>query len=252
MSQENQGGAERINKAMAAAGFCSRRTADEWIKSGLVRVNGKLVTECGVKVAPGDEIEANGKKVRLSGKASKHFYIMLNKPVQVVSTVHDPEGRTTVLDILPEALKKERLYPVGRLDYFSEGLLLLTNDGALTERLTHPRYHLPKIYEVLVREEPSSAVLGRMRAGMTLAEGEKLAPVEVKLERAERGYSLTMTLHQGINRQIRRMCRDVGLTILRLKRLEQGPLALGELGSGKCRELTEGEVVLLRKACNLK
>lgn len=263
MENENKG--IRINKAMAGAGVCSRRGADELILRGAVRVNGQTVSEPGLLLRPGDELEVDGRKVDFAapGQEREHTYLMLNKPVQTVCTARDPEGRRTVLDLLPEKYAHKRLYPVGRLDYFSEGLLLLTDDGELTQRLTHPRYHLPKRYEVLVRAEggvPESA-LAEMRRGMTLAEGEKLAPLEAAiLEQGSRPdlrpgrnrVLLGLTLHQGINRQIRRMCRDLDLTILRLCRVGQGPLKLGDLGPGNCRELAAREVKLLREAAGLK
>lgn len=262
MENENKG--IRINKAMAGAGISSRRGADELILRGAVRVNGRTVTEPGLLLRPGDELEVEGRKVDFAapGQEREHTYLLLNKPVQAVCTVRDPEGRQTVLDLLPAEHSGKRLYPVGRLDYFSEGLLLLTDDGELTQRLTHPRYHLPKRYEVLVRAEggvPESA-LAQMRQGMTLAEGEKLAPLQVDVLqqgsqpdlRPGRGRTLLgLTLHQGINRQIRRMCRDLGLTILRLRRVGQGPLKLGNLGAGNCRVLAAWEVRQLREAAGL-
>lgn len=243
----------RLNKALALAGLCSRRAADDLIRAGAVRVNGVLITEPGSRIAPAtDAITVHGKPVRLESRegAAAHTYIMLHKPIQVVSTARDPQGRTTVLDLLPGSLRSKRLYPVGRLDYFSEGLLLLTDDGELTNRLTHPRYHLPKLYEIRVRETPTQAMLESMRRGMTLQEGETLAPVEVRI--AGEGRTLLLTLHQGINRQIRRMCRDLGLTILTLRRIGIGPLALGDLAKGTCRSLSSNEIAALKKAVGLQ
>ena len=243
----------RINKALAGAGVCSRRQADELIRQGRVRVNGITVTEPGIQIAPGDELAVDGKRVPLDRIEAGFTYLMLNKPVQVVSTARDPEGRKTVLDLLAPDYAGKRLYPVGRLDFFSEGLLLLTDDGELTQRLTHPRYHLPKYYEILVRERASEEALRTMRSGMTLAEGEKLAPVEVRRKSTTaKGELLEMVLRQGVNRQIRRMCRDLGLTILRLRRVGQGPLKLGGLASGQCRELSSEEAHDLRAAVGLK
>lgn len=242
----------RINKAMAQAGFCSRRQADEWIAAGQVKVNGVSVSEPGLRVRPGDTISAHGKSLRVGAAEQSHTYLMLNKPVEVVSTLSDPQGRRTVKDLLPETYADKRLFPVGRLDYFSEGLLLMTDDGDLTQRLTHPRYHLSKYYEVLVREEPAEHQLELMRSGMRLVEGEKLAPVGAKLlGKEKRGSLLGLTLGQGVNRQIRRMCRDLGLTILRLRRLKQGSVELGGLASGKTRELTPEEVFSLKKDVGL-
>ncbi len=244
----------RLNKALAQAGVCSRRAADELIKQGRVSVNGQTATELGLRVLPGqDSVAVDGKPVDLPapGASPERFtYLMLHKPVQVMATAKDPQGRTTVLDLLPPSWKNERLYPVGRLDYFSEGLLLLTNDGELTLRLTHPRYHLPKVYHVRLREQPDEKILDLMRSGMTLAEGETLAPAEVALLPG-RAVVLEMTLHQGVNRQIRRMCRDLSLTILSLRRVQQGPLSLGSLQPGEARALSPREVAALCAAVGL-
>lgn len=235
----------RLNKAIAASGLCSRRKADEFILAGRVVVNGVPEVNPGRQVQPNDAVAVDG---RLLNDAQHFCYLMLYKPVQVVCTVSDPEGRPTVMDYLPEDVRKLRLYPVGRLDYFSEGLLLLTNDGQLAQRLTHPRHHQPKVYEVLVRGAVPDAALTAMRRGMVLAEGEKLMPVEVDARPAANGTLMRMVLHQGINRQIRRMCRDFGLTILRLKRVAQGPLELGRLALGAARHLTAAEVAALKKS----
>ena len=247
----------RINKAIAGAGICSRRAADALILRGAVRVNGREVREPGLMLGPGDCLEVEGRKVSFGSASAAHpfAYLVLHKPAQVVCTAHDPEGRSSVLDFLPAAYAGRRLFPVGRLDYFSEGLLLLTDDGALTQRLTHPRYHLPKYYEVRLRIAaggiPETA-LEAMRRGMTLAEGEKLAPVKVeRLARGQGSETLGLTLHQGVNRQIRRMCRDLGLTILRLQRVGQGPLKLGDLNPGRCRELCPEEIRALYAAAGL-
>lgn len=247
MSEEN---GIRLNKAIASAGVCSRRKADELIRSGVVAVNGHVVREMGVSVRPGlDAVSVRGKAIDFGGEPEDLLYFMLHKPIQVVSTASDPEGRPTVLDFLPPDARAKRLYPVGRLDYFSEGLILLTNDGELANRLTHPRHHLPKIYEARLRERPDEKALVEMRRGMTLAEGERLAPVEAECEAD--GRCLRLTLHQGVNRQIRRMCHDLGLTILSLRRIAIGPLQLGDLPKGKCRPLRQNEVAALKKAAGL-
>lgn len=247
MNEEKQG--IRINKALAQAGFCSRRRADELVAAGRVLLNGAAVRELGVMVRAGDELSVDGKSVTVRAPRQEDFvYLMLNKPVQVVSTARDPQGRQTVLDLLPPEYSSKRLFPVGRLDYFSEGLLILANDGELARRLTHPAFHLPKHYEILLREDVPEAALLAMRSGLTLAEGEKLAPVEVKvLGKTGRGTRLAMTLRQGVNRQIRRMCRDLGLTVLRLARIGQGRLKLGGLPPGKCRSLTAEEIAQLKQ-----
>lgn len=238
--------AQRLNRAIAESGFCSRRKADELIFSGRVSVNGAVETHAGRRVLPEDSIAVDG--APLPGTQSK-VYIMLHKPVQVVSTASDPDGRPTVLSLLPREYAGTRLFPVGRLDYFSEGLILLTNDGRLSQRLMHPRHHLPKEYEVIVRDAVTQKALQTMRSGMRLAEGEVLRPVEVTARGMASGCTqLRMILRQGINRQIRRMCRDLGLTILRLRRVAIGPLRLGDLSPGRCRPLRERELAALRQA----
>lgn len=239
----------RLNKAIAASGLCSRRKADELILSGRVTVNGIAEPNPARQVSPEDALGVDGRP--LTG-AQDFYYLMLNKPVQVVCTVNDPEGRPTVMDYLPKNMRALRLYPVGRLDYFSEGLLLLTNDGQLAQRLTHPSHHQPKTYEVLVRGAVSDASLAAMRHGMRLAEGEDLMPVEVEASFTKGRTLLRMVLHQGLNRQIRRMCRDLGLTILYLKRVSQGPIELGGLASGRARQLTAAEIKVLKESVCLQ
>ena len=239
---------QRLNKAIAASGLCSRRKADEFILAGRVVVNGVPEVNPGRQVSPQDAVAVDG---RLLSRAQSFCYLMLYKPVQVVCTVSDPEGRPTVMDYLPEQQRRLRLYPVGRLDYFSEGLLLLTNDGQLAQRLTHPRHHQPKTYEVFVRGAVPEAALATMRRGMTLAEGEKLIPVTVDARLFQGRTLLRMVLRQGVNRQIRRMCRDLGLTILSLKRVAQGPLELKELAVGAARQLTREEIAALKKSVDL-
>lgn len=236
----------RLNKALADAGLCSRRKADELIQAGQVLVNAEPA-QSGLKVDPlRDTITVAGRVVSFAARNERPVYLMLHKPVHVVSTASDPQGRTTVLNLLPPEYNTTRIYPVGRLDYFSEGLLLLTNDGELTQGLTHPRHHIPRIYEVRLRQKPEHAQLATMRGGMRLAEGEQLAPVKVEV--AHDARTLRMTLHQGVNRQIRRMCRDLNLTILSLRRIALGPLSLGNLEKGKCRALRDDEVAALKKA----
>lgn len=240
----------RLNKVIASSGLCSRRKADEYILTGKVTVNGCLEMNPARHVTSEEKVTVAGKDIL---QAQKFFYFILHKPVQTVCTLADPQGRPTVIDCLPEAIRTiARLYPVGRLDYFSEGLLLLTNDGLLAQHMSHPRHHLPKTYEVIVREKPSPAALAMMREGMILAEGEKLLPVEIEEKILRSGnFLLRMVLRQGINRQIRRMCRDLGLTILRLRRVAQGPLLLGELPRGQVRELTAAELTALRQSVQL-
>ncbi|MEF3696536.1 pseudouridine synthase, partial [Desulfolutivibrio sp.] len=179
--------------------------------------------------------------------------MVFHKPVQTVTTASDPQGRPTVFELLPPEIPRQGLFTVGRLDFYSEGLLLFTDDGELTHRLTHPSTHVPKIYHVLVRGQVSEHTLAIMGQGMRLAEGEVLAPVTASVlyrETPERTL-LSLRLIQGVNRQIRRMCRDLGLTVLRLVRVAQGPIALGDLPRGTFRPLTPEEVSALRAAAGL-
>ena len=242
----------RLNKYIAQCGIASRRSADELVFNGRVTVNGIVAESPGIKVDPGeDTITVNGKLAILPGK-NTDVTILLHKPVETVTTANDPQGRTTVLDLLPKRLKELRPFPIGRLDYFSEGLLLLTTDGDLCYRLTHPKYHLPKVYLATIRGTVPDTALNTMRQGMTLKEGDQLAPAKVRLKKPVAGtQQLEITLIQGINRQIRRMCEELGLTILRLKRIGQGPISLGDLKRGQFRELDEKEVLALRKAVKL-
>lgn len=241
----------RINKYLAQCGVASRRGADELVRAGRVSLNGRVVDQPGAKVQPGlDQVAVDGQAVQPPDEAP--LVLALHKPVQVVTTLDDPQGRPTVLGLLPRELAARRPVPVGRLDYFSEGLLLMTTDGGLCHRLTHPKHHLDKVYEVSVRPVPSPRSLETMRRGMTLAEGDKVAGIRVETGPAASGRQvLTMTLVQGVNRQIRRMCRDLGLTVLALKRVRQGPVGLGDLAPGAWRILDDEETAALRKAVGL-
>lgn len=241
---------QRLNKAVAASGHCSRRKADDLIQAGRVRVNNLLEINPARHVLPSDVLSVDN--IQLAAAPLEFSYFLLHKPVGVVCTVRDPENRPTVMEYLPPTAHDLRLYPVGRLDFFSEGLLLLTNDGDLAQALTHPARHQVKKYEVLVRGFVPDTALNIMRDGMRLAEGEELRPIEVdRRETAHKNSRLRMTLHQGVNRQIRRMCRDLDLTILRLRRVAQGSLTLGDLASGQCRSLTAAEAAALRKSAGL-
>ncbi|GAU09205.1 pseudouridine synthase [Desulfoplanes formicivorans] len=249
-----QGPSVRINKAIAQAGVCSRRKADELLAQGRVKVNGRTITSPGLQVDPSrDTICVDGKPVSPAGQTSRPVYLLLHKPIRTVTTLRDPAGRPTVIDLLPPFFRKKRVFPVGRLDYYSEGLLLLTTDGDLTQKMTHPSYNHPKTYEVEILGMPTRGMLHVMRQGMTLAEGERLRPVDVTIlgTRGNR-TTLSMVLRQGVNRQIRRMCRDLGFKVLKLKRTSQGPLHLGDLKPGAFRELTPEEVRQLKKSVQQK
>lgn len=249
MAQDSQ--LLRLNKFIAQCGIASRRGADDLVFAGKVTVNGVPADSPGIKVDPGrDEVLVDGKRAALPGKDG--ITLILHKPVEVVTTASDPQGRRTVLDLLPPEVQDLRPFPVGRLDFFSEGLLLLTTDGELCYRLTHPKWHLPKVYEVTVRGKVPSSAVEIMRKGMTLKDGEKLAPARVFVKKPVAGAQvLEITLIQGVNRQIRRMCQDLGLTILRLSRVRQGPLELGNLKRGTWRELSAKELSDLKKAVKL-
>lgn len=241
----------RLNKFLAQAGLSSRRGADALILAGQVRVNGQQVTQPGIQVEPGvDEVLCRGQRIEIA--KDRFRYILLHKPVHIVCTTRDPQKRKTILDLLPPALQQQRIVPVGRLDYMSEGLLLLTNDGQLTWRLTHPKFEHPKEYKVWVRQAVGEKELYTMRQGMVLAEGEVLAPVQVRAYPLKNNQTLLrMVLIQGLNRQIRRMCRDLGLTILKLQRVAMGPIKLGNLAPGAWRELSIKEVQQLKSSVAL-
>ncbi|WP_003543809.1 pseudouridine synthase [Desulfotomaculum nigrificans] len=229
---------ERLQKVLARAGIASRRRCEELIVAGKVKVNGKAVTALGTKVdAAKDKIEVNGQPVTAS---QPKVYFMLNKPRGYVTTLHDERGRKTVIDLL-EGIE-QRVYPVGRLDYDSEGLLLLTNDGELTNALTHPKHKVPKTYLVRVEGVPEPAKLKAMARGLVLADGPT-APAQVRLAGVRDNRALLeITIHEGRNRQVRRMCEHIGHPVLRLKRIRVGPLVLEGLKPGQFRPLTEVEL----------
>lgn len=233
---------ERLQKVLAHAGVASRRRAEDLIRAGRVTVNGAVVTELGTRVDPSrDEVRVDGRPLR---GAESRVYVLLHKPAGVVSTARDPQGRRTVLDLLPDL--GVRLYPVGRLDYDSSGLILLTNDGALALRLTHPRYGAEKVYRVQVEGHPSPAALDRLRRGMRLSDG-MTAPARVReVARDAAGSTLEVVLREGRNRQVRRMFAAVGHPVRALVRVGEAGLTLGDLPPGAWRRLTEEEVARLR------
>lgn len=234
---------ERLQKFLARAGVASRRHAEELILAGRVQVNGQRVTQLGTKVQPErDEVQVDGRAVR---PAAARVYVLLHKPAGVVTTASDPQGRQTAVDLLPSSLRDERVFPVGRLDLESEGLLLLTNDGAFALRLTHPRYEQEKEYHALVRGRPTAEALEPLRRGLLLpGETRPTAPAEARLLRtAPQGTSwLSITLHEGRKRQVRRMLAAVGHPVLRLIRVRVGALRLGDLPPGQWRLLSAAEV----------
>jgi len=234
---------ERLQKVLAHAGIASRRKCEEIIRQGRVAVNGQVVTELGAKVDPErDTITVDGHRIDV---AEEYTYIALHKPAGVITTANDPWGRPSVLDLVDV---ETRVYPVGRLDANSEGLVLLTNDGALTHQLTHPSFEHPKEYHVLVAGRPSRAALERLRAGVRLEDG-LTAPAQVDVLRREGEDTwLRMILHEGRKRQIRRMADAVGHPVRRLIRVGIGPIRLGDLAPRRWRHLGRREVAQLRKA----
>lgn len=241
--------AERLQKVMAHAGVASRRHSEELIQAGRVTVNGKVVTQLGTKVVPGrDVIEVDGRPL---GKPEKPIYIMMNKPKGYVTTLYDPQGRRKVIDLL-EGEVAQRVYPVGRLDYDTEGLLLLTNDGKLAHALMHPSRQVKKTYIAKVRGVPGPAKLRKLEQGIDLEDGPT-APADVKLLEVNPPNSATLSIriHEGRNRQVRRMCEAIGHEVIHLKRTTLGPLHLKDLPVGAWRELTEREVADLKAAAGM-
>jgi len=238
---------ERLQKIISAAGVASRRKAEELITSGLVQVNGQTITELGAKADAGkDHIRVNGKLLKFSGH---HVYILLNKPKGYVTTLSDPEGRPTIVDLLQGV--KQRVYPVGRLDYASEGLLLLTNDGELANALTKAASHVPKTYLVKVSGQPSDAAIDELRAGIQLPDRKgihsRTAPAGIQLVHKSENPWYEVTLIEGRNRQIRAMFEQTGHHVEKLKRVRYGPFTL-DVHPGKHRNLLPQEVEQLRAA----
>jgi len=232
---------ERLQKLISACGLASRRTAESWIESGRVSVNG-VTASLGDKADPEhDEIMVDGKP--LHQKRKTYTYLMLNKPRGYVTTLSDEKGRKTVADLVSDC--GIRVWPVGRLDLDSEGLLLLTNDGELTNRLIHPSHEIEKEYLVWVTGDIKKA-LPVLSGPMTL-DGDRLAPAKVRQGRTTGVVSqLSITIHQGKNRQVRRMCAQAGLNVLRLKRVREGKLWLDRsLKPGQYRKLTDQELMML-------
>lgn len=242
-------GLERLQKIIAAAGVASRRAAEEMIAAGRVTLNGKVVTEQGTKANPErDEICVDGRPLK---KAERLQYFVLNKPKGYVTTVSDPERRRTVMELMRGC--SERVYPVGRLDYASEGLLLMTNDGALAAKLMKAGSHVPKTYQVKISGKPDEKTLERLRAGIVieLEDGRrvKTSPAKIRLLEDAPNPWYEVTLIEGRNRQIRRMFQKVGFLVEKIKRVQLGSLKL-DVPSGRFRALTEKEVEELRQAAN--
>lgn len=232
----------RLQKYLAEAQVASRRKAEEIILQGRVKVNGEIITELGTKVeSDSDIVTVDGKKVTI---CEEMVYVMLNKPEGCVTTVKDQFGRKSVLDYVSDI--KERIYPVGRLDYDTSGLLLLTNDGDLTYKLTHPKNNVEKTYIAIVDRKPDSEDLERFRKGLII-EGKKTAPAKIEIVKKDRLTTLNIKIHEGRNRQVRKMCAAIGCNVVRLKRIAEGNLELGNLEKGKYRYLSDEEIRYLKK-----
>lgn len=232
----------RLQKFLAEADVASRRKSEEIILAGRVAVNGRVVTELGVKVDDErDSVSVDGKEVK---KGEGLVYIMLNKPEGCVTTAHDQFNRPTVMDCIGDV--GERIYPIGRLDYDTSGLLLLTNDGELTYRLTHPKHNIPKTYIAAVDSEPTAEEIKTFENGIVI-DGRKTAEARLSVvKRDKRFVYLKITIHEGRNRQVRKMCEAIGHPVRRLKRASTGKLTLGSLKKGEYRHLTQDEVDYLK------
>jgi pseudouridine synthase len=236
----------RLQKILSQAGVASRRAAERLIVDGRVTINGRTVRELGTKADLSvDDIRVDGRRIK---RVERLRYILLNKPAGYVTTRSDPQRRPTVIDLVETV--REYVYPVGRLDYDTEGLLLLTNDGALAAGLSHPRHGIERTYEVHVTGTPDAPTLDRLRSGVPL-DGRFTLPADVKLLRGRRGERqsvLVMTIREGRNRQIRRMCEAVGHPVRALARVRIGPLTDRRLKPGQWRDLTNEEIRVLKKA----
>ena len=239
--EEKMAKPERLQKFIARCGIASRREAENIILSGRVTVNKKTVTELGTKVdEDNDKVFLDGERIL---PEKKLYYIMLNKPKGYVTTVKDEFDRKTVLELVQDL--DARLYPVGRLDYDSEGLLLLTNDGDFAYKLTHPTQHVPKKYHAVVEGTADLEHVLKLRKGV-LIDGYLTKPAKVEIaDVRERTTQLNITISEGKNRQIRRMCEAVGLPVIKLTRVNIGGISLGNLPKGKWRHLTEAEIKIL-------
>ncbi len=234
---------QRLNQTLSSAGLTSRRKADEWIKAGRVSVNDRVITELGFRVTRGrDRICVDGKEIPAF---SEPLYIMLNKPFGYISSLNDPEGRPVVTDLLKEI--PQRVYPVGRLDFDSLGLLLLTNDGDWAYRLTHPRFQVPRTYKVRVEGWISDEALEVLRRGVVLDDGPSGPSVATIITRTQRQSQVRMTITQGRSRQVRRMFEAAGHRVVHLIRTGFGTLRLGDLRVGQYRQLEPHEVYEMKK-----
>lgn len=233
---------ERLQKLIAAAGIASRRHAEELIRTGKVSINGETITELGTKADPEtDHIKVNGRLINSLLKSQEKVYVLLNKPKGYLSSLSDPKGRPLVTSLVPVSLG--RLHPVGRLDFNTEGLLLLTNDGELTNHITAARNRIPKVYRVKVKGIPPEYAVERLRRGIRLDDGHRTAPAEItRLEETAVNAWFEVTLHEGRNQQIRRMFDAIGYSVVKLSRVRIGSLTDTKLKTGAWRPLSPLEV----------
>ena len=232
----------RINKYIACAGVASRRKADELIANGNVRVNGLVLREPGYDVVEDDIVEVNGRRIETS---EKKVYILLNKPTGYVTTVSDDRERDTVMDLVADV--DARIFPVGRLDYNTSGMLIMTNDGDFAYKLTHPKHEMPKTYRALVSGVLSDEKCGRLERGVDIG-GFRTSPAKVKIVRGLSNATLVdITIHEGKNRQVRKMFRAVGNPVKQLQRIAIGDIRLGRLAEGHYRKLTREEIEYLKR-----
>jgi len=239
---------ERLQKLIAASGVCSRRKAEQLILAGKVFVNGNRITELGFKASENDKIEVDSKVVKL---ACKKVYILLNKPIGYVTTASDEHGRPTVLDLVKGEID-ERLFPVGRLDINTSGALILTNDGDFANKLSHPKYKVDKVYEVVLNKEIEDKQIKALEKGVVIAStigakqssDFKTSPCQIQPITNQKLY---ITLHEGKNRQVRKMFESIGLKVIELKRIKIGGILLGNLPLGRFRHLSPQEITTLYK-----
>ena len=238
---------QRLQKLIAQAGIASRRHAEGLIAAGQVQINGKVVTELGVKADPKtDHIKVNGRLINPLLQQQEKVYVLLNKPKGYLSSMADPKGRPLVTELIPSSLG--RLHPIGRLDFNTEGLILLTNDGELTNLVTSAKNQIPKVYKVKVKGVPPESAITRLRRGIEIGDSERTAPAEVRrFDATETNSWFEVTLYQGRNQQIRRMFDAIGHSVTKLRRTKIGPLDDRNLKPGKWRRLMESEVRRLRK-----
>ncbi len=243
MDKDKTNNSERLQKYISSCGILSRRRAEEEILNGKIKVNGEIA-HTGMKIIPGvDVVEYNGR--RIDGDSDRRFCIMLNKPVGYVTTMNDEKGRKCVADLVSDI--GCRVYPCGRLDLNSEGLLLMTNDGELANMLMHPKHHIPKVYIVKVSKPVDENQLKTLNGPMVI-DGYKIRPAKAEIIRTEKSGMtvLKMTLYEGRNRQIRKMCENTGLNVIALKRIAIGNIELGNLKLGMWKKLTESQVRYLK------